>query len=276
MGRRVDRGRRMIDEDYYSRSSVVRRLYPTEGIASEDHAGLEQRAIALLLVLLFMAATGAGALAALLLKSWTPNLHMSLFGSSPKGYWYLSRTSGVVAYALVWYSMALGLLITNKLARIWPGGFSAFDLHQYVSLLGLGFSIFHMLVLLGDPKIHLNLIPLLIPFGGISYRSLWIAAGQIGLYVMAIVTLSFYVRQRIGKRAWKLIHYASFLLFAFVLLHGVFAGPDSNEMWAQGMYWFTGSSIVCLTVYRVWVTNMRAVKRNAQKLSAVSRQLSDS
>src|ERR1700741_2746129 len=96
---------------------------------------VEQRAIALLLILLFIASVGAGALAALIIKSWTPNLHISLLGPSPKGYWYLSRASGVVAYALLWYSMALGLLITNKLARIWPGGVSAFDLHQHVSLL---------------------------------------------------------------------------------------------------------------------------------------------
>lgn len=226
-------------------------------VTQHHYLSVEQRAIALLLVLLFFVSIGAGALVALTVQDWTPNLHISLFGPSPKGYWYLSRASGVVAYALLWYSMALGLLITNKLARIWPGGVSAFDLHQHVSLLGLGFSIFHVLVLLGDPKIQFNLLSLLVPFGGISYRPFWIAMGQIGLYVLAIVTLSFYVRRWIGKRTWKLIHYVSFALFAFVLLHSLFAGPDSDELWARGMYWFTGASIACLTVYRVWVSGVR-------------------
>lgn len=242
-------------------------------ITPEENTRLEQRAIALLLVLLFIASLGAGALAALVVKDWTPNLHVSLFGATPKGYWYLSRASGVVAYALVWYAMALGLLITNKLARLWPGGPNAFDLHQHVSLLGMGFSIFHMLVLLGDPKIHLDLVPLLVPFGGIGYRPMWIAMGQVGLYVMATVTFSFYVRRWIGKRAWKTIHFASFVLFAFVLIHGVFTGPDSDELWARGMYWFTGGSIACLTGYRVWVGGVLVAKRNKHtaKLEASNR-----
>jgi len=57
---------------------------------------------------------------------------------------------------------------------------------------------------------------------------------------MAIVTLTFYVRRWIGKRAWRVVHFASFLVFAFVLAHGLFAGPDSRQMWAQGMYCSAG------------------------------------
>jgi len=83
-------------------------------------------------------------------------------GAGATGFWYLSRASGVVAYALVWYSMALGLLITTGW-RASAGRPATFDLHTHVSLLGLGFSIFHMLVLLGDPKIHSNVNLLLVP-----------------------------------------------------------------------------------------------------------------
>ena len=39
--------------------------------------------------------------------------------------------------------MALGLGITNKMARLWPGAPAAFALHEYVSLLGLAFAVFH-------------------------------------------------------------------------------------------------------------------------------------
>ena len=37
-------------------------------------------------------------------------------GVEPKAYWYLSRSSAIVAYILLWISMVLGLAITNKLA----------------------------------------------------------------------------------------------------------------------------------------------------------------
>jgi predicted ferric reductase len=222
----------------------------------DEDPGLEQRAIALLLLVLFVASLTGGALVALAARAWVPPVADSIVGPVPRGFWYLSRASGVVAYGLVWYSMALGLLITNRLARFWPGGPAAYELHGHVSLLGLGFSVFHMLVLLGDPKINSNLVPLLVPFGGIAYRPLWIAVGQMGLYLMAVVAVSFYLRRWIGKRAWRAVHSASFLVFAL----GVFTGPDSNQTWAQAMYWFTGASLLCLTAYRVVVSRLRSSK----------------
>jgi predicted ferric reductase len=92
-----------------------------------------------------------GALGAvLLLPAWLPGLSQSLLGAEPKAYWYLARASAGVAFGLLWLSMVFGLLITNRMARLWPGGPAAFDLHQHASLLGLAFGLFHALILLGD------------------------------------------------------------------------------------------------------------------------------
>ena len=88
-------------------------------------------------------------LALVMIPVWVPTLGASIMGADPKFYWYLSRASAMVAYGLLWVSMASGL-ITNKMARIWPGAFTAFDLHQFTSLLGLGFAAFHALILLGN------------------------------------------------------------------------------------------------------------------------------
>ena len=102
-------------------------------------------------VFLFGAAFVAGCALALLLQvNWLAGIQASLSGAQPKAYWYLSRATAFVAFGLLWLSMALGLAITNKLARLWPGGPAAADLHQYSSLLGLAFGCFHGLILTGD------------------------------------------------------------------------------------------------------------------------------
>src|SRR5689334_13109969 len=94
-------------------------------------------AVPLYTVLLMLLAIAAGVFAAVVaLPRWLPGLSASLLGPEPKVYWYLSRSSAVVAYLLLWCSMATGLAISNRLARIWPGGPTAFDLHQHTSLLG--------------------------------------------------------------------------------------------------------------------------------------------
>lgn len=164
--------------------------------------------------------------------------------------WYLSRASAFAAYVLLWWSMITGLSITNRLARLWPGGPAAADLHEHASLLGLGFGVLHALVLLGDSYIGYTLPQILIPFGG-SYLTLWVGLGQIGLYLMALVTFSSYIRRWIGARSWRAIHFLSFLLFALSVLHGVFSGTDSSLPWAFWIYVGTSASVLAMTIYRL-------------------------
>ncbi|MFM8321221.1 MAG: hypothetical protein ACKOC5_09930, partial [Chloroflexota bacterium] len=133
--------------------------------------------------LLLMAASGAGAaLAIAVLPGWLPQLSATFEGSAPQVFWFLSRAGAFTAYALLWLSMALGLLITNKLARVWPGGPLAFDLHQYATLLGLGIGLFHALVLIGDRYIKFSLWTVLAPFSSAAYRPLWVGLGQLAFY----------------------------------------------------------------------------------------------
>ena len=213
-----------------------------------------------LIVMLLAASLGAFA-AAIVLPNWLPGLSQSLLGSEPKAYWYLSRASAMVAYGLLWLSMAFGLIITNKLARLWPGGPVAFDLHQFASLMGLAFALFHALILMGDKYIHYDLTQVLVPFNSTAYKPVWVGLGQIGFYLLAIVGLSFYVRKRLGNRTWHLIHYLSFLTFMLALLHGIFAGTDNAVLAIRVFYWVTGVSLLFLLVYRVLVTRFTTRKR---------------
>jgi predicted ferric reductase len=213
-----------------------------------------------LIIMLLAVALGAFA-AAIVLPNWLPGLSQSLLGSEPKAYWYLSRASAMVAYGLLWLSMALGLIITNKIARLWPGGPIAFDLHQFASLIGLAFAFFHALILMGDKYINYDLAQVLVPFNSTGYKPVWVGLGQIGFYLLAIVGLSFYVRKRLTQRRWRLIHYLSFLTFALALLHGIFAGTDSTVVALQLFYWVTAASLLFLLVYRILITKFAARKQ---------------
>jgi predicted ferric reductase len=202
-----------------------------------------------LALLLLGVAAGAG-VAVMVLPAWLPALAGSLEGSAPSAYWYLSRATGIVAYGLLWLSMAFGVMITSRAARAWPGGLIAFDLHQHTSLLGLAFGLFHGLILAGDRYINYTLPQLLIPFGSANYRPIWVGLGQLAFYALVIVGLSFYARRIIGQRLWRLIHYASFGVFLLALLHGTMAGSDSAVPLVSGLYWWSGGLLLFLTLYR--------------------------
>lgn len=206
--------------------------------------------ISALLTLLIGTALGAFA-AVMVLPTWLPGLSASLLGGEPKAYWYLSRSSAVAAYGLLWLSMVFGLLMTNRMARLWPGGPGAFDLHQHTSLLGLAFALFHGLILLGDRYINATLAQVLTPFAYSGYEPLWVGLGQLALYGMAVVGLSFYVKQWIGRTLWRLIHFLSFAVWLISLLHAIFSGSDIELL--NGFYWVSGGSVLLLTIYRILV-----------------------
>ncbi len=211
-------------------------------------------AVALESALLLLLGAALGALFALMVvPHWLPGLAGSLAGPSPKGYWYLARGSGIVAYLLLWASVALGLIVTNKLSRVWPGGPAAVDLHQFTSLLALAFAVFHALILLGDRYISYTALQVLVPFASAEYRPLWVGLGQVGFYLAVPVAFSFYARRRIGYRAWRLLHYGSFAVYLLVTAHGLEAGTDATAPAMQALYGLTGFSIYFLTVYRILI-----------------------
>ncbi len=215
-------------------------------------------------VLMLAAFFGAMA-AAIFMPNWLPALTQSAAGTAPKAFWYLSRGSAFVAYTLLWLSMILGTGITNKLSVLWPGLPPTIEIHQYTSILGLAFGFFHGLILMGDHYMAFSLSQVLIPFATSGYRPLWVGIGQVGFYTMLIVTLSFYVRKKIGPKAWRAIHFVSFLTFVSVLVHAILAGTDASTMGAQLFYMITGGLLFFMILYRI-LASSAAAREKKRKL----------
>jgi len=94
-------------------------------------------------------------------------------------------------------------------------------------------------------------LQLLIPFSTVGYRPLWVGVGQISFYVWLVVSVSFYIRPLIGQKAWRGLHYASFLMYLMGLAHGIFSGTDVSAPWAINYYWISAGSLLFLLVARI-------------------------
>lgn len=175
----------------------------------------------------------------------------------PHFYWYLSRSSGIVAFWLLTLSAGLGMSITS---RLWDGLINrawVYEIHKFLSLLTLGFIGLHIVSLLPDPWSSFRLIDLLVP-GTSAYRSLPVAVGVIAMYGAIIATGSFYVKRWIGHKTWRTLHYTTFVTFGLALLHGIFAGTDSPERWMRFSYVGALLLIFFLGVIRILTTPVRA------------------
>lgn len=215
-----------------------------------------QSALTLSTWMALIVAIAVGALGALmLLPMFSDIFAQSLVGKEAKGYWFLSRASGVTAYVLFWASMMMGLLMSTKTTRLWSTGPTFMAMHEFTSILGLLFAGFHALILLGDAFIQTDVVQILTPFlmdfGKDGAQSIWVGFGQLGFYALALILLSFYVRQRISYGVWRWLHFGTFVAYMLVTVHGMLVGSDSQTTFMLSVYAFTNASILFLTLYRV-------------------------
>src|SRR5512138_331005 len=151
----------------------------------------------------------------------------SLFAmNSVQVWWYVTRASGLTGYFLIWLSMIWGFAIPSKFFQPILEGIFSYDFHEHISLLGLGFIVLHVIVLLFDKFLPFNLLQILIPFTD-TYRPLWVGLGIISFYLLLLVTATFYLRSQIGSRAFRSIHLFSLVGYVGATMHGLFAGTDS-------------------------------------------------
>jgi len=173
-----------------------------------------------------------------------------------QSFWYLNRSAGFVAYLLLWGSVVWGLLLSSKIAKGAARPPVLLDAHQFLSDIGLGFGFFHGLILMGDRYLNFPLRAVLLPFAG-DYQPLLVAAGQIGLWLSALLIVTFYVRRWIGQKAWRWIHFSSFLAYWAVVIHGLALGSDSSLLWVQFFYLSTAAAVLFLTIYRILATRQK-------------------
>jgi predicted ferric reductase len=185
----------------------------------------------------------------------------------PHFFWYLARASGVVTFVLVTCSTVLGLLISTRLGDRLFGRPWVFELHNFSSLLSLGFLGLHIGVLIADPWTNFRVVDLLVP-GPSAYRPIAVAMGVLAMYGAVLGTASFYVRRRLGYRLWRLLHYTTFATFALALLHGVAAGTDTQTVWMRWLYTLAGTLVACLVVYRLSEPRASAPTRSPARRAA--------
>ncbi len=186
--------------------------------------------------------------------------------------WVSSRVTAFIAYLAIAGSVVYGLLLSTKILDAIAHRPVSFALHQDLAAVGLGLAGIHGALLGLDRTIHFSFVDLLVPFAA-PYRPIAVGIGQLALYVVLLITLSFYARRRIGQRAWRTLHYLTFLAFAGSTLHGILSGTDTSQPWAFAIYTASTVAVVFLTTYRIVLSISARRERRASGLGDDRRPL---
>ena len=168
--------------------------------------------------------------------------------------WYITRSSALSAYGLMFFVVVLGTGMTTSFAYRFVNPVRAWTIHKYLSITMTFLVFFHMFSLLFDKWLKFRLLDLFVPYAAGSSLStvnpLYLSLGIVGFYLLLITMLvSIFLRLR-TPRFWRATHYFVYPLFAMSLIHGLFLGTDSKATLMQGVYWFTGAVFIALLIYR--------------------------
>jgi DMSO/TMAO reductase YedYZ heme-binding membrane subunit len=174
-----------------------------------------------------------------------------------KVWWYLARSSGIVALVLLVLSVVWGVLLSTRALRPMDRPAWLLDLHKWLGGMALAMTGLHMLGLYLDGYIGFGFTELLVP-GASEYRPLAVAIGVLSFYVMVAVQVTSYMRRQLPKRVWHAIHVLSYGLVWGAAIHAGMAGTDTVNRAYQAL-------AILLTMVAVAATMVRIVSQGGRR-----------
>jgi predicted ferric reductase len=165
--------------------------------------------------------------------------------------WLVARSSGLVAFGLLTLSVWLGLAMSTRLLGT-KHQKRLLGLHQTLTWTALSAVALHISAVLLDPMLHFGLASALVPFAA-PWRPGGIAAGVVAGWLSLALAASFRFRKRIGQKAWRRLHYATFGAFALALGHALTVGTDLRAFGGPILALLAAGPVLWLSFYRLLV-----------------------
>lgn len=166
-------------------------------------------------------------------------------------FWLLARSAGVTAYVLVTLSVLAGLTLRSRPSVRLRAPVVA-ELHKTLAFSGLAALALHGAALVLDSTVKVTPAALVLP-GLVAYRPAAVAVGVVGGWLFVTVVASFWLRRRIGVKAWRRLHWLTYALFIAATFHGLASGTDATRPWAAALYLGAIGAVVAATTWRALV-----------------------
>lgn len=173
---------------------------------------------------------------------------------SPSLYWLSSRAAGTAALVLASLAVLVGALRA--------GGFAGSDvhgsrrrlelaiIHEALGLAVIAALLIHGLVLLGDNFVKQDIADIAIPFVG-PVEPVPNGIGIIAGYVFMVLSLTYYVRDRIGDARWTAVHRFTVLAWVAAFVHTLGEGTDKDETWYRAVIFLPAVAAVIVLAMRL-------------------------
>lgn len=171
-------------------------------------------------------------------------------------WWYLGRSSGIVATALLAAALIWGFAFSGGTtgSRRRPNWW--LDLHRYLGGLAFAFVVAHVVFVYQDELSGIGLTQVLVPFTAAGWE--WgITFGVVATYVFALVVFTTWPRRIGARRTWLAVHLLSVPAVVLAGTHAWVVGSSRDEWWFQGLLVVLAGAVVYPAVLRTFAAVAR-------------------
>lgn len=182
-----------------------------------------------------------------------------------KAVWYLSRSSGIVAWALVAVSVLWGLLLSTRLLGRKPSPAWFLDLHRWLGGLSVTFTFIHVAALMLDPKVPFSIAEVLVP-GAAEWHPVAVAWGVVAFYLLLAVQITSLLMRRLPRKLWAAVHQTSYALYIVATVHLFTAGTDKDHLALQ-----IAAIVLTASILFLWIISRISPRSEVAKAARAQR-----
>ncbi len=179
---------------------------------------------------------------------------------NPEVWWYVSRSSGILAWILLSFSVCWGLFISTKAVAKASTPAWILDLHRFLGGVAVLVTGIHLAGLVADSYVEFGWVEILVPFGS-DWRPGAVASGVVAFYLLLAVEVSSLAMKRLPKRLWRAVHRSSLVLWLLATVHMLQAGTDATNPYLRVGVVAATNIIAFLTVVLVLANHRKAAAR---------------
>lgn len=172
---------------------------------------------------------------------------------NPQLWWYLARSSGMVAWLMLTASVIWGVVLSTRAfpSRRRPAWLR--DLHTWLGGLTVMFVALHLTALVADSYVEFDVVDLAVPLAS-DWKPGAVAYGVVAAWLLAAVQVTSLALRRLPRSVWRVVHLSSYAVFWLTSMHAAFAGSDRSTL----IYRVTA---VAAIVAVAWATLYRLTNR---------------
>ncbi len=145
-------------------------------------------------------------------------------------WWYLSRSSGIVATVLIVAALMWGFFFAARATGTRHRPKWWLDLHNYLGGLAFVFVIIHVVAVYQDDLSGIGLLQIFVPMTATGWA--WgITWGVLATYMLAFVVFTSWPRRWGSHRVWLTVHLMSVPAAVFAGVHAWTVGSSRGQLW---------------------------------------------